>query len=116
MIVPEGVIFPILPTPSLNQIFPSGPLVMSLRKAEAVGILYSVTVPLGVIFPILFALLSVNQILPSGPAVKKLAVEEILYPVKSSGAQKLLLEQLKLPAAQVLVVVVFKRIHISLLV
>src|SRR5207249_1434341 len=55
--------------PSVNQRLPSGPVVMPKGKLLAVGIGNSVTVPLGVIRPMLFPSFSVNQTLPSGPDV-----------------------------------------------
>src|SRR5450755_1196522 len=75
--VPVGVIRPILlglASASVNQRLPSGPNVMSFGwlvpdwlLAGATG--NSVTLPAGVMRPILFPPHSVNQRLPSGPAV-----------------------------------------------
>ena len=68
--VPEGVILPILPADSVNQILPSGPAVMSKGRALADKPLVKVvTVPDGVIWPMRVAPGTVNQRLPSGPAV-----------------------------------------------
>ena len=65
-----GLNTPILSAPhSVNQILPSGPAVMPAGVLEAVGIVYSVNTPLGVIFPIMLPFNSVNQMFPSGPAV-----------------------------------------------
>ena len=52
--VQEKGIFPIwFPTYSVNQIFPSGPVVMPFGLLEVVGRGYSVIIPVVVIFPIL---------------------------------------------------------------
>ncbi len=70
VIVPEGVICPILlPILSANQRLPSGPAVIEKLLLEEVGIVNSVIVPEGVILPTLLAVVSINQTLPSGPAV-----------------------------------------------
>src|SRR5579884_2790004 len=60
---------PILPLPSVNQRLPSGPAAIPSGKLWSVGIANSVTVPEGVMRPILLPLDSVNQRLPSGPLV-----------------------------------------------
>src|SRR5215813_8410574 len=62
------VIRPILlPSYSVNQRLPSGPAVIPLSWLASVRTSNSVSVPLGVIYPILLP--AVNQRLPSGPAV-----------------------------------------------
>jgi hypothetical protein len=48
---------------------PSGPAVIPVALASAVGIEYSVTTPPVVTFAILFALVRTIQIFPSGPLV-----------------------------------------------
>src|SRR5216683_2994624 len=53
----------------MNQRLPSGPTVMTVRPLAEVGTGNSVIVPLGVIRPIWFPMVSVNQRLPSGPAM-----------------------------------------------
>src|SRR5207248_5340081 len=54
---------------SVNQMLPSGPVVMKFGWLLEVGTAYSVMIPAGVIRPILLPLISVNQMLPSGPLV-----------------------------------------------
>lgn len=54
----------------MNQSAPSGPEVIWVGPALAVGRVNSVTVPVvGLMRPILLAVFSVNQTLPSGPEV-----------------------------------------------
>src|SRR5579864_4901691 len=81
VMIPAGVIRPILPIPgSENQRLPSGPAVISLGWSSGAalspvdwlldeGVVNSVTVPVGVIRPILCPCCSANQRLPSGPTV-----------------------------------------------
>src|ERR1700687_634107 len=67
VIAPLSAIFPILLVDdSVNQRLPSGPAVMPHGRLPAVGIVYSVTTPAGVILPT-YPLLSTNHTLPSGP-------------------------------------------------
>src|SRR5262249_30984276 len=69
VIVPEGVIRPILALPgSVNHKLRSGPTVMPDGRLTAAGKGNSVMPPAGVILPILFPVVSVNQRFPSGPA------------------------------------------------
>ena len=75
-----------LPTCSVNQRFPSGPVVISKGKLPAVGRGYSAMAwVVGLIMPIEFVPLSVNQMLPSGPAVIPLS-DELLVTVNSDMA------------------------------
>src|SRR5258708_12855554 len=60
---------PILLLRSVNQMAPSGPLVMKAEVLSDVGSGNSLIVPVGVMRPILPLWSSVNQRLPSGPAV-----------------------------------------------
>src|ERR1035437_5632905 len=74
-IVPDGVMRPIRPlAPSVNHRLPSGPGAMPYGCADEVlggiGIGYSVTLPLGVMSPILSRLSSPTQMFPSGAGVK----------------------------------------------
>ena len=77
VIVPEGVILPILlpdTACSVNQMFPSGPDVMPVgctfgEKAFGVGTGNSVTDPLVVMRPMALLPWSMNQRAPSDPAV-----------------------------------------------
>src|SRR5581483_8988230 len=55
--------------PSVNHRLPSGPVVIPPRFDFAVGTVNSLTVPVGVIWPILLPSPSVNHRLPSGPVV-----------------------------------------------
>ncbi len=67
---PAVVLFPIwLPSISVNQRLPSGPVVIPPGSEAAVGTGNSVTTPAVVIRPMLLPTSSVNQRLPSGPAV-----------------------------------------------
>ena len=68
--MPPGVIWPMrLPPNSVNQRFPSGPLVMPSGALPAVGSVNSVITPAGVIRPMRSPPRSVNQRFPSGPLV-----------------------------------------------
>ncbi len=58
----------LLPPPSVNQRFPSGPTVIQVARLLAVGMEYSVMTPVVVILPILSVPYSVNHMAPSGPA------------------------------------------------
>jgi len=72
VICPAGVINAIWPTdPSLNQILPSGPGVMSIGKLK-VGVRNSVMTPSGVIRATWLRFCSVNHRLPSGPTVMEI--------------------------------------------
>src|SRR5512141_2090882 len=53
----------------VNQMFPSGPVVIPTGRLPGVGIGNSVMTPSGGIRPILLPSSSVNQRFPSGPAV-----------------------------------------------
>ena len=65
---PPGTIQPsFLPTISVNQMLPSGPATTSAGPPCSVGIWNSVTIPSGVIRPMLFA--DANHRLPSEPHV-----------------------------------------------
>src|SRR5438105_14513893 len=69
VITPEVVTLATLLVPlSVNQMLPSGPVVMPMGLLPAVGIVYSVMAPVLVILPTLFPMSSVNQTLPSRPA------------------------------------------------
>src|SRR6185437_6969868 len=57
------------PLYSVNHKAPSGPVVIASAPLSAVGILYSVILPVVVMRPILFPFDSANQSLPSGPLV-----------------------------------------------
>src|SRR6266487_2612297 len=68
VMMPAGVIRPIVPANWRNQRLPSGPAVMLLPSLLAVGSVNSAMAPSVVIRPILFVAVSVNQSAPSGPA------------------------------------------------
>src|SRR5437762_2015004 len=59
----------LLPVNSVNQMLPSGPVVIAPGCAVAVGTGYCVIVPPTVILPILLKPDTANHKLPSGPAV-----------------------------------------------
>jgi hypothetical protein len=80
---PSVVIRPMWPSPncSVNQRLPSGPAVMEVRRASGpMPALNSVTVPSGVIRPMVLFGDSVNQTLPSGPAVMPSTLPPALMP------------------------------------
>src|SRR3954468_23136652 len=76
---------PILSTAvSVNHMLPSGPAVMRLGCAAAVGTEVSVTVPLLVILATLLPLSSVNHRLPSAPAAMPVGALAAVMPVENS--------------------------------
>ena len=83
MTTPSGVIRPMWPSPncSVNQRFPSGPVVIEVRRASGlIPALNSVTVPSGVMRPMVLFGDSVNQRFPSGPAAIASTLPPALMP------------------------------------
>src|SRR5450631_149297 len=68
VMVPPGVMRPMLPASSVNHTLPSGPFAIPMGDAAADCRLNSTASPAVVIRPILPLSLSVNQRFPSGPA------------------------------------------------